>query len=38
LDGIDYRDELKDSPSQMEICFAIFVTDLQGSGFGTSLL
>jgi hypothetical protein len=24
LDGIDYWDELKDSPSQMEICFAIF--------------
>ena len=29
LDGIDYWDELKDSPSQMEICFAIFVNALE---------
>ena len=29
LDGIDYWPELKDSPSQMEICFAIFVNVLE---------
>ncbi|WIX83007.1 hypothetical protein QRX50_20695 [Amycolatopsis carbonis] len=29
LDGIDYWDELKDSPSQMEICFAIFANVLE---------
>jgi hypothetical protein len=29
LDGINYWDELKDSPSQMEICFAIFVNVLE---------
>ena len=25
LEGINYWDELRNSPSQMEICFAIFV-------------
>jgi hypothetical protein len=29
LEGINYWDELKDSPSQMEICFAIFVNVLE---------
>ncbi|MBB2947354.1 hypothetical protein FB565_007122 [Actinoplanes lutulentus] len=29
LDGINYWDELKDSPSQMETCFAIFVNVLE---------
>ena len=29
LDGIDYWDELRDSPSQIEICFAIFVNVLE---------
>ena len=29
LDGIDYWNELKDSPSQMEICFAIFANVLE---------
>jgi hypothetical protein len=29
LDGINYWDELKNSPSQMEICFAIFVNVLE---------
>src|SRR3954447_23295548 len=29
LDGINYWDELKDSPSQMEICFAIFANVLE---------
>ena len=29
LDGINYWDELKDSPSQREICFAIFVNVLE---------
>src|SRR3954453_2270961 len=29
LEGIDYWAELKDSPSQMEICFAIFVNVLE---------
>ena len=29
LDGIDYWDELRDSPSQMEICFAIFANVLE---------
>jgi hypothetical protein len=29
LEGIDYWDELRDSPSQMEICFAIFVNVLE---------
>lgn len=29
LDGIDYWDELKDSPSQMETCFAIFANVLE---------
>jgi hypothetical protein len=34
LEGIDYWDELRDSPSQMEICFAIFanVLELDDSG------
>jgi len=27
--GINYWDELKDSPSQMEICFAIFANVLE---------
>ena len=29
LDGIDYWNELKDSPSEMEICFAIFSNVLE---------
>ncbi len=29
LEGINYWDELKDSPSQMEICFAIFANVLE---------
>lgn len=29
LDGINYWDELKDSPSQMEICFAVFSNVLE---------
>ncbi len=29
LEGINYWDELKESPSQMEICFAIFVNVLE---------
>jgi hypothetical protein len=29
LEGIDYWDELRDSPYQMEICFAIFVNVLE---------
>jgi hypothetical protein len=29
LEGINYWDELKDSPSQMETCFAIFVNVLE---------
>jgi hypothetical protein len=29
LDGINYWDELKDSPSQMETCFAIFANVLE---------
>ncbi len=29
LEGIDYSDELKDSPSQMETCFAIFANVLE---------
>jgi hypothetical protein len=29
LDGINYWDELKDSPSQMETCFAVFVNVLE---------
>ena len=29
LDGIEYWDELKDSPSQMETCFAIFANVLE---------
>jgi hypothetical protein len=29
LDGIHYWNELKDSPSQMEICFAIFANVLE---------
>jgi len=29
LEGIDYWDELKASPSQLEICFAIFANVLE---------
>jgi hypothetical protein len=29
LDGIDYRDDLRDSPSQMETLFAIFANVLE---------
>lgn len=29
LEGISYWDELRDSPSQMETCFAIFVNVLE---------
>ena len=29
LDGINYWDELKDSPTQMETCFAIFANVLE---------
>jgi hypothetical protein len=34
LKGINYWDELKDSPSQMEICFPVFanVLELDDSG------
>jgi hypothetical protein len=34
LEGIDYWDELRESPSQMEICFAIFVNVLELDGSG----
>jgi hypothetical protein len=34
LDGIDYWNELKDSPSQMETCFAIFVNVLELDSHG----
>lgn len=38
LDGIEYWDELKDSPSQMETCFAIFanVLELDDQGEATN--
>ena len=38
LDGINYWNELKESPSQMEICFAIFanVLELDGDGVPTN--
>jgi hypothetical protein len=38
LDGINYWDELEQSPSQMEICFAIFanVLELDGDGVPTN--
>jgi hypothetical protein len=29
LEGINYWDELKESPSQMETCFAIFANELE---------
>jgi hypothetical protein len=29
LEGIDYLDEFRDSPSQIETCFAIFVNVLE---------
>ena len=29
LEGIDYWEELRDSPSQMEICVAIFANVLE---------
>jgi hypothetical protein len=29
LEGVNYWDELKDSPSQMEICFAVFANVLE---------
>lgn len=34
LEGTDFWDELRDSPSQMEICFAIFVNVLELDGGG----
>jgi hypothetical protein len=34
LDGINYWDELKDSPVQMETCFAIFADVLELDGRG----
>src|SRR5258706_15626118 len=37
LDGIDYWDDLKDSPSQMETCFAIFANVLELDGQGEPL-
>ena len=38
LDGINYWDELKDSPSQMEICFAVLanVLELDNDGMPTN--
>jgi len=38
LEGINYCDELKDSPSQMETCFAVFanVLELDESGEPTN--
>lgn len=38
LNGINYWDELKESPSQMETCFAIFtnVLELDESGDPTN--
>ena len=38
LEGINYWDQLRDSPSQMEICFAIFanVLELDDSGQPTN--
>ena len=32
LDGIEYWNELRDSPSQMEICFAIFERTIDDLG------
>ncbi|MEU4596377.1 hypothetical protein [Nocardia sp. NPDC023988] len=37
LDGINYWDELKNSPSQMEICFAIFANVLEFDDQGEPL-
>lgn len=34
LEGIDYWEELRESPSQMEICFAIFANVLELDGHG----
>jgi hypothetical protein len=34
LKGIDYWKELRESPSQMEICFAIFANVLELDGQG----
>jgi hypothetical protein len=34
LDGIDYWEELRESPSQMEICVAIFANVLELDGQG----
>jgi len=34
LEGIDYWDDLKDSPSQMETCFAIFANVLELNDHG----
>ena len=35
LEGINYWDDLKDSPSQMETCFAIFANVLELDDEGT---
>ncbi len=37
LEGIDYWADLKDSPSQMEICFAIFANVLEFDDVGEPL-
>lgn len=37
LEGINYWDELKDSPSQMETCFAIFVNVLELDEYGNPI-
>ena len=37
LEGINYWDELKASPSQMEICFAIFVNVLELNEHGEAV-
>ncbi|MBC6450558.1 hypothetical protein GPZ80_25700 [Actinokineospora sp. HBU206404] len=34
LDGIAYWDELRDSPSQLEICFAIFANVIEFDDHG----
>jgi hypothetical protein len=34
LEGINYRDALRESPSQLEICFAIFANVLELDEYG----
>jgi hypothetical protein len=37
LDGINYWDELRDSPSEMETCFAIFANVLEFDDAGNPI-